>query len=63
MNIRKIFVIAGVLLVTALLIHFPGRKLARAHVNGKTGVEDHPLLCTSCHIYISKNPLIKKTGK
>ena len=60
MNMRRFFVIAGIVVIAALLIHFPGRKLARTHVNGKTGVEDHPLLCTSCHIYISKNPVIKK---
>jgi YVTN family beta-propeller protein len=60
MNMRRFVVIAGILIAVALLIHFPGRKLARAHVNGKTGVEDHPLLCTSCHVYISKNPVIKK---
>ena len=39
---------------------FPGYKLARAHVNEKTAVTDHPLLCTSCHLYITSNKLITK---
>lgn len=43
-----------------LVIYFPGRKLARAHVNYKTAVEDHPLLCTSCHLYNQKDGLIAK---
>ena len=42
------------------LIYFPGRKWARAHVNEKTAVTDHPLLCTSCHLYIQKTGLAAK---
>jgi YVTN family beta-propeller protein len=49
---------AGILLVLGLLIHFPGQKLAREHVNSKTAVNDHPLLCISCHLYTSKNKVI-----
>ncbi len=49
-----------IIVVLGLIIYFPGRKLARAHVNSKTGVEDHPLMCTSCHIPLSKNKLIVK---
>jgi YVTN family beta-propeller protein len=60
MKINKIILISGMVVLGALLVHFPGRKLARNHVNTKTGVTDHPLICTSCHIYISKNPVIKK---
>jgi YVTN family beta-propeller protein len=60
MKTTKWFLILGFLIVLGLLVHFPGRKLARAHVNSKTAVEDHPLLCTSCHLYTSKNTLISK---
>ena len=52
--------LSGVILVLALLICFPGRKWARAHVNEKTAVTDHPLLCTSCHLYIQKTGLAAK---
>jgi YVTN family beta-propeller protein len=52
--------IFGTILVLGLLLYFPGRKLARIHVNEKTAVTDHPLSCTSCHVYISQNKLIKK---
>jgi YVTN family beta-propeller protein len=56
-TIYKIFLITVVL---GLIIYFPGRKIARAHVNYKTATEDHPLLCTSCHLYIQKNGIISK---
>jgi YVTN family beta-propeller protein len=52
--------ISGIILVLALLIYFPGRKWARAHVNEKTAVADHPLLCTSCHLYIQKTGIVPK---
>lgn len=54
----KLIVISALLIGIGLLVFYPGRQLARAHVNGKTGVTDHPLLCTSCHVSISKNSLI-----
>ena len=56
----KYFLITGVLISMGLVVHFPGRKLARAHVNYMTGVEDHPLLCTSCHLYIQKTGPVSK---
>ena len=43
-----------------LLIYFPGGELARSHVNEKTAVTDHPLTCTNCHLYITKNEYISK---
>jgi YVTN family beta-propeller protein len=52
--------LSGIVLVLTLLIYFPGRKWARAHVNEKTATTDHPLLCTSCHLYIQKTGLIAK---
>jgi len=60
MNKYKIYIIAGLLIGLGLLVFYPGRQLARAHVNERTAVTDHPLLCTSCHIPISKNKLITK---
>ncbi|NEW84522.1 MAG: beta-propeller fold lactonase family protein [Mariniphaga sp.] len=56
-NIYRILLIVAVL---GLIIYFPGRKLARAHVNEKTAVEDHPLLCTSCHLYNQKYVILSK---
>ncbi len=60
MKRSKWLITGGVVLVLGLVIHFPGHKLARAHVNSKTAVEDHPLLCTSCHLYTSTNKLVSK---
>ena len=52
--------LSGIILVLGLLIYIPGRKWARAHVNEKTATTDHPLLCTSCHLYIQKTGLTAK---
>ena len=52
--------LSGIIIVLALLICFPGQKWARAHVNEKTATTDHPLLCTSCHLYIQKTGLTAK---
>ena len=60
MRSSKLIIILGIILVFGLIVYFPGRKLARAHVNQKTAVTDHPLLCTSCHVYTSKNKLVSK---
>lgn len=56
----KIYLISGLFIGLGLLILYPGRQLARNHVNERTAVTDHPLLCTSCHVPISKNKLITK---
>lgn len=60
MNISKLLVVLGVIFVIGLFIYFPGQELARAHVNDKTAVEDHPLSCTSCHLYTQNNGFISK---
>ena len=60
MNRLKIYVITGLLIGLVILILYPGRQMARDHVNERTAVTDHPLLCTSCHVPLSKNKLITK---
>ncbi len=60
MNRLKIYLISGLIIGLGILVFFPGRQLARDHVNERTAVTDHPLLCTSCHVPISKNKLITK---
>lgn len=60
MKTSKLLVIFGVILVLGLVIYFPGRKFARKHVNYITAVDDHPLLCSSCHLYIKKEGVISK---
>jgi len=46
--------------ILGLLVFIPGRKWARTHVNSKTGVTDHPLLCISCHLYTQRDGLAAK---
>lgn len=58
MKKAKLIKVFGVIITIGLLLYFPGRILARAHVNERTAVTDHPLLCSSCHVYISQNKLI-----
>lgn len=60
MKSTKLIIIFGVIFVIGLLIYFPGHKFVRKHVNNKTAVTDHPLLCTSCHLYTTKNKVISK---
>ena len=60
MNNVKVFWIISFALGLGLLVYFPGQQLARSHVNEKTAVTDHPLNCTNCHLYISKNRYISK---
>lgn len=60
MKTVKLFIIFGVIFFLGLIIYFPGQKMAREHVNYKTAVTDHPLLCTSCHVNTSSNKLILK---
>jgi YVTN family beta-propeller protein len=55
---RKIFPAILFLFTISYLLWIPLHKWARNHVNEQTGVNDHPLLCTSCHLYITKNRFI-----
>jgi YVTN family beta-propeller protein len=56
----KLFLIIMVLTVLGTVAYFPGRKLARKHVNFMTAVEDHPLSCASCHLYLLKKGPVSK---
>jgi YVTN family beta-propeller protein len=56
----RLFLIFGIPFLLGLIVYFPGHKFAREHVNSKTAVTDHPLLCTSCHVYTQKTGLISK---
>ncbi|MEN8124665.1 MAG: beta-propeller fold lactonase family protein [Bacteroidota bacterium] len=60
MKKSKILIIFGVIFVLGLIVYFPGRKAARSHVNYITAVDDHPLSCTSCHVYTSQNKWVSK---
>jgi len=60
MKTARLLMILGIIAILGLIVYFPGRKLARAHVNEKTAVSDHPLLCYSCHISTSRNKFISK---
>ena len=47
--------------VIAVLYFYPkAHKWSRAHVNYITATEDHPLKCTSCHLYRNQSNLVAK---
>ncbi|VAW17406.1 hypothetical protein MNBD_BACTEROID01-791 [hydrothermal vent metagenome] len=54
---KKLFFILGGLAIISLLI-VSVHKVARLHVNYMTAVDDHPLNCISCHVYIQKNGIV-----
>jgi YVTN family beta-propeller protein len=56
---KKLLIPVGLLFI-AVLLYFPAHRLARAHVDYITATDDHPLKCTSCHLYAMKTGLIPK---
>ena len=60
MKRSKLFSAVGFLLFLGLIVIIPGRNWARSHVNSKTATTDHPLLCTSCHLYTQKTGILSK---
>ncbi len=59
-RLTKIFIYLGIIVALGLLVYFPGRKAARAHVDYITATNDHPLLCTNCHLYTQKTGILAK---
>lgn len=60
MNRKRTYLISGIVVVLAMLVLIPGKKMARQHVNYMTAAEDHPLKCTSCHLHmIDEGPIAK----
>lgn len=55
----KKYIISGMVLLALLVIAVPVHKWAREHVNYYTATADHPLNCTSCHLYVKRNAFSK----
>ncbi len=59
---KKKIVISSIIVLLVILIvalKYPSfHRWARAHVNQKTAVEDHPLNCASCHLHINSTGFI-----
>ncbi|MBK8881579.1 MAG: beta-propeller fold lactonase family protein [Bacteroidales bacterium] len=51
---KKILLVTGIIFALGIIIFIPGKRMAREHVNLKTAVTDHPLLCTNCHLHMHK---------
>ncbi|HOW08618.1 MAG TPA: beta-propeller fold lactonase family protein [Bacteroidales bacterium] len=51
----KIIIPAGIIAVLGLIFYPRYHKWAREHVNYITATDDHPLKCSSCHLYIIKS--------
>ena len=48
------------MVVLSSFLYQPYHRWAREHVNYVTAVDDHPLKCSSCHLYIHKSELLSK---
>lgn len=59
-RLNKITLVLGAFLVLGLILFIPFHKWARKHTNYITAVEDHPVECLSCHLYIQKDNIIAK---
>ncbi|MBN1142786.1 MAG: beta-propeller fold lactonase family protein [Bacteroidales bacterium] len=55
-----LLIIVVPIVVAVLIVYPPFHRWARMHVNIKTAVEDHPLNCASCHLYLHKTKLNTK---
>jgi YVTN family beta-propeller protein len=56
----KILLSAGIICILGAVLYSPYHSWARKHVNLMTAVEDHPLNCASCHLYLQKSGVISK---
>lgn len=56
----KIILPAGIICILGVILYSPYHRWARKHVNLITATEDHPLKCTSCHLYLKKSGIISK---
>jgi YVTN family beta-propeller protein len=59
-KMKRLLLVTGIIVALGLIVYFPGKNWARGHVNFKTAVDDHPLLCTNCHLHIHKNSPFSK---
>jgi YVTN family beta-propeller protein len=55
----KITLVIVIPVALIIALKYPSfHRWARAHVNEKTAVEDHPLNCTSCHFHMNKTGIM-----
>lgn len=59
-NLLKISLITGPVLIAGVLLYFPFHKWAKKHVYEMTATYDHPLKCSSCHLYTHRNSIFTK---
>jgi YVTN family beta-propeller protein len=56
----KIIIPVGALIIFGIVAYKPYHNWAMEHVSYLTATDDHPLKCTSCHLYIQKSGIIPK---
>jgi YVTN family beta-propeller protein len=57
---KILLIISVIVILLVFFVYPPFHRWARAHVNSKTAVNDHPLNCFSCHLYTQKTGFIPK---
>src|SRR5512137_2742260 len=56
----KIIIPVGALLFLGVVLYSPYHRWAKEHVFQMTATNDHPLKCTSCHLYLTRSGIISK---
>jgi YVTN family beta-propeller protein len=56
----RIILPVGIVCILGTVLYSPFHRWAKDHVNQMTATEDHPLKCTSCHLYIQRSGIISK---
>ncbi len=59
-NLLKISLITVIILIAGIVVYFPFHKWAKKHVYDMTGTNDHPLKCSSCHLYTHRGNFFAK---
>ncbi|MFN8241292.1 MAG: hypothetical protein U0X39_11175 [Bacteroidales bacterium] len=61
---KKLLLVLGILVMILAIAYVPYHKWARKHTNWATAVEDHPVNCVSCHLYmINSGPIYNMLNK
>jgi len=56
----KIIIPSIILVILGIVLYKPYHRWAREHVDNLTATNDHPLKCSSCHLYIQTSGIVHK---
>lgn len=56
----SLLIVLGILLILGALLFAPLHKWGKGHIYEMTGTYDHPVKCTTCHLYMTRSGFISK---